>query len=170
MNDGAKLISEVIPHNDTSDFLWSIKNTLLEMPPDQVKELYFYVMRRNAVAISFDSRWQPFIGITKGYNYSEDRTYISGGGAFLALIKSKFRACPHEISGGRVFLRSDRAYHVTVTSEEEIFIRWIWLGNSLGLIDDVLEILLELSPNDQLSPLRKVNQRRAASSDFFPLR
>lgn len=157
MNNRAKLISEVIPHNDTCDFLWGIKNTLLKMPPDQVQEVYFYVMKRNAIAISFDSAWQPFIGVTRGYNHLEERTYISGGGAFLALIKSRFKTCPHEISGGRVFLKADYAYRVTATSEEEIFIRWIWLGNRLNLLDDVLELLLELSPIAQLGPLRKTN-------------
>lgn len=150
MNDRAKLTSEDIPHNDTCNFLWGIKNTLLKMPPNQVDELYFYVVKRNAVAISFDSSWQPFIGFTRGYNYPEERErkYIRGGGAFLALIKSRFRTCPHEICGGRVFLKPDYAYHVTSTSEEVIFIRWTWLGNSPSLVDDVLELLLELSPTN----------------------
>jgi hypothetical protein len=139
MNDRSIIVTEVISRKDTRDFLLGINNALLMMSCEQVEEVYLFVKRRNAIAISFDSTWRPFIGVTRGYNCPEDRTYFSGG-PFLALIKSRFRARPREIAGGRVFLTSDYAYH-TDGMLEEVLLQYIWLSDRPNIIEDVLILL-----------------------------
>lgn len=102
--------------------------------------MYLFVEQRNAVAISFDSNWKPFIGYTRGYNAPEDRTYISGG-PFLALVRSRFRSSHQfDIAGGRVFLAANRAYNIDKLYEYT-FLKWIWLSDSLSLVTDVLQLL-----------------------------
>lgn len=136
-------ISEVIPRHDTEVFLSGINYALQENLPSGISDLYLFIPQRNAIAISFDSNWRPFIGTTMGYNCQEERTYL-GGGAFLALVKSRFRACPHEIPGGRVFLTSSKAYPAN-GMPGEAFINWIWLSDSGSLVEDVRKQLRRYS-------------------------
>lgn len=66
-----------------------------------------------------------------------------GGGAFLALVRSRFKSLPHDIPGGRVFLSSDRAFRVLRDYKEETFLRYIWLSDSGNVFFDVLWLLLQ---------------------------
>lgn len=146
------LITEVISQEATQDFLAGIQSTLQTLPLWHIEELYLFVKSHNAIAISFDASWKPFIGVTRGYNEPENRTYIHSGGEFLALVRSRFKALPHEICGGRVFLKNDRAWS---GSSGKVFLKWVWLGKHLSLVEDVLELLQSLSPElHQESPLQ----------------
>ena len=134
------MITEVIPRKDALDFLSGIERSLLNMSEDEIYKMYLFVEHRNAVAISFDSSWRPFIGYTRGYNSPEERAKISGG-AFLALVRSRFQTSHQsEIPGGRVFLAANRAYNIDEVYEYT-FLQWIWLGKSLSLVEDVLQLL-----------------------------
>lgn len=136
-------ITEVIPRADVNSFLAGITTTLANMSPDGIEQVYLYSLERNAIVISFDGTWRPFFGYTRGYNYPEDRTYMIGGGAFLALVRSRFKSLPHDIPGGRVFLSSDRAFRVLRDYKEETFLRYIWLSDSGNVFFDVLWLLLQ---------------------------
>ncbi len=137
----AQLIHEVISRQEASDFLRAIEITLAHMTRTQVEEVYLYVERRNALAISFDSEWQAFLGYTRGYNQPENRTPLRGGGHVLGLVRSRLRARPHNVAGGRVFFASERAFRVNEDHTEDTLCWWIWLGNTLNLVDDVLHLL-----------------------------
>ena len=136
-------VTEVIARDDASAFLRGIENTISKMLPEQIEAVYLYSFQRNAIVVSFDGDWKPFFGYTRGYNYPDDRTYLVGGGPFLALVRSRFKHLPHDISGGRVFLGSSYAYRapLDMDKEVEVFLRYIWLGNSLNLVEDALKVL-----------------------------
>lgn len=137
----APIVYEVIDRQDASEFLGAIEITLAHMTRTQIEEVYLYVDKRKALAISFDAEWRAFLGYTRGYNQPEDRTPLRGGGKFLGLIRSKLRARPHVVSGGRVFFTTERAFRVNSDLTEDTLCWWIWLGDSLDLVDDVLHLL-----------------------------
>jgi hypothetical protein len=133
-------VAEVISNQDARSFCLSIESTLLKAPPSLVNEIYFFIQTKRAIALSFDGNWRPFIGTNIGYNYPEERIYVNGGGAFLALVRSRFKNMPHEMAGGRVFLAGNRAYRIEA-GYERTFLKWVWLGRNLDLVSDILSVL-----------------------------
>jgi len=62
------------------------------MSEDQIYRMYLFVEHRNAIAISFDSSWKPFIGYTRVYNApAEEETDVSSS-APLRVFSPRFSA------------------------------------------------------------------------------
>ncbi len=118
------------------------------MSYEQLYEAYLYVWKRNAIAISFNKDWQPFIGYTTGYNEPDDRTRIFSGCELLKLIQEKLKIwhnaitvdIPNEPRGGRVFIKKECVYRYTYESEIVLF-RCVWLGDDKYDTNPVLKTL-----------------------------
>lgn len=93
------------------ELLSSLKNILEESSLKQLNSLNIYDGNKEAIIISFDNVWRPFLGITKGYNKQEERTYFNNIPQLVQLIINKYRSCNRKEPGGRVFLDKNSAYY-----------------------------------------------------------
>ena len=131
-------VTIVVDRKQADEFLDCLSSTFQTMSAFQRGTAYFWVEKRDAVAISYNAQWKPFLGYTAGYNPEDERTPIVGWSSVLSEIKDIMRKRPHGISGGRVFLRDSGAFRVVDGAEVQIR-RWVWLGD--GLIRSTLALL-----------------------------
>ncbi len=92
-------VIQIIDRDNAKKFYQAVEAAFSRMSYEQLQEAYWYVDRRNAIAVSFDKDWQPFIGYTSGYNELDDRTRLNGGGEIIKLAQDNFKGIAQNNKG-----------------------------------------------------------------------
>ena len=91
-----------------------------------------YLLKRQAVVISFSGSYKAFIGYTRGYNPLSEREYLLENIEVLSVVENavKFRKelTLDNIPGGRVFIRKDLAFVRNINFQNDLICHWEWQG------------------------------------------
>jgi hypothetical protein len=124
------------------EFIQSLRTTLKRMTRSQRKDVRLIVQKRQAVAISCDSKNLPFLGYTVGYNQPDARTALPLENFVLYEIRKwlliRRKRGP---KGGRVFITSECAF--TAPENEPIIILCKWNWPREDIVIEVLSLLDE---------------------------
>lgn len=144
-------VLNVIDKKDAGAFYYAFEKALSKLSLTDLHDIYLYIYHRQAVAISFDADWKPFIGYTSGHNDIERRVPLVGGGVVIKMIKDglmdfykilkKFN--PREPKGGRVFINKNLVYRHTM-DEDFLLLRTIWLGNNNVDANPIMKIIKQI--------------------------
>jgi len=126
---------------DAAEFITCLSETLQQMTVTEREEVRLVVQQRQAVAISWNADYEPFLGYTAGFNEPDSRTAMHRSGFVLNEIgkwlRRRRRSKPR---GGRVFITSDVAF--TVPYDMPITLcKWTWPRQDL--VYEVLSMLEE---------------------------
>jgi hypothetical protein len=128
-----------ISEQAAANFLSNIEAVLGSIDSQDIDKLRLYIPNRDAIAVSYDSSLQPFLGQTFGLNPHERRTRGLDEDLFvLKLIQVALKN--KREGGGRVFLTSAGAYYVE-GEEETSVVNWEWPGRDL--VGEVVALLGE---------------------------
>lgn len=130
-------INPNITTEQANEFIESIRSTLNILKTSVVKDLYIFSRDRDAVVISFDGQWRPFLCQTRGFNDPSCRVPIYLTNEVLDIIQGALKELGRDTPGGRTFLNSKGVRCIDEGLDVEI-VRWDWpLGD---LVKDVLYI------------------------------
>jgi hypothetical protein len=119
-------------------FLEVIRSALIFRSSSDVANLYIHSDDRNAIVISFDGSWHPFLCETRGYNEPSSRLSLNHNNDVLRMIAKALRYLGRDQRGGRTFLNSQGVVCVEDQSVVEL-IKWEWpIGD---LVSDVMHIV-----------------------------
>jgi hypothetical protein len=106
------------------DLVSLLKKTLDELSEEQRKYVHIYDNKKNALVISYDRDWYPFIGYTWGYNHSP--TYLERIPQLLKKIGVIYMQENRVPSGGRVFIDMNCAFYVDDSRKMQFLctLRW----------------------------------------------
>jgi len=111
-----------ITENQAKDFVESIQRALIA----QKSSLYLYSWERNAIVISFDDEWNPFLCAVKGYNTKPQRTKIYPIGDVFKMVIHAYQKAGRDQYGGRSFFTSDCVFYVDESNDIFELVRWDW--------------------------------------------
>ena len=114
------------------NFLLVVDDTLTRMSQTQKEEVYLYNSIKDGIVISYDRRYTPFLGYTKGKNKSQRQfPKMPIQDPVLANIKrhlllGRKKGPP----GGRVFISNEMV--ITCPKDEHIILcYWKWPGSDI---------------------------------------
>ena len=134
------LVALDITSEDASELIAGYRSLLLGKRPQEIYSLYIYSGNKNALPVSYNSEWRPFIGRTYGHNPESWRVHFNPGISVLEGVGKALRRLGREIRGGRVFLTSTGAFCVEGTSKIDL-LNWLWPERDI--VDSVLQVVAE---------------------------
>ena len=123
-----------ITENQAKEFFESIQSALIF----RRSSLYLYSWERNAIVISFDSKWKPYLCEEKGYNTKSQRTYIYPIKDVFKIVIQAYQKAGRDQNGGRSFFTSDCVFYVDESNDIFDLVRWDWpLGD---LVEEIRQM------------------------------
>lgn len=95
-----------VTSDQAREFLIAIENAIRTMTEFQLQQIYFLNHDLQAIHLSYDGEYRPFIGFTAGFNYKDDRVYLSKNIWLLIQIGKYLKELNLSKPGGRVFINS----------------------------------------------------------------
>ena len=114
-----------------------IRSALEFRNPSYVADLYLFSNDRNAIVVSFDGSWRPFLCETRGYNIPANRLRLNHNNEILKLVAKALKYLGRDQSGGRTFINSQGVVCVEDQSVIEL-VSWNWPTHDL--MNDVRKI------------------------------
>ena len=115
----------VVTDAQANEFFKAVIATLADLNFSDLQHVY--LLKHNAVVISFSGTYKPYIGYTAGYNRNKnEREYLPDNLDVPNLIADALRF--REKLGGRVFIRKSFVFERDKFSRNNLLCNWDWQG------------------------------------------
>jgi hypothetical protein len=102
-----------------------------------------YLIADEAIVVSFDRDWLPFIGFGHGYNDPDHRIYLPQNLYILDLCSKSLENLGMDIPGGRIFIRNNYVFHRSENAGRRDVIR-TWNLKGRDIVNEISMELLEM--------------------------
>ena len=122
----------VLSHDEVKGFYEIIDYALVTATNEgfYLGDLHLLDDNKEAVVLSFDRFWRPFIGTSYGYNQLDERCRIPTWENLISLARAKLKYEHRAIDGGRIFITRDSVFYKDENLRKHILFYLIWLGRN----------------------------------------